>query len=407
MIVAFFRIHGKKSLQTLLQESKLALAAPMNMAFDIWEPFNDLIQLFFEYFEDDYRPSELEKEVTTLISCFVGVGLTHDKLVEAHKNQSNFVNNLRSLLNEFCYSMAINPEDLKDYILWYLENGRTKKEEEAESRTKLEAILANPNVESAVANPWQPFKTMYELFVASFKSFYSTHEIVRGGKLVVSSLIHAGMIHDTMKAIYRQEVESESTNAEKEMKNRFVEILEHNFPKIQSIPIPIDDLASFLVHYCKKTFVGEGTNPAEGEATVGGSSTNSAGRNREALIQKRKRGRGNKKKKASGAKVFRQVIARQERGAKIAGDSSDGDESTPTDALTTCRRKLSAMLPKNEESDEYKEFVARFNSLFMVSLILLHVRLVAHKGGRWLWLWHLHYSFCFKLRNWFQGTIGA
>ena len=362
MIVAFFRTHGKKSLQTLVEESKLALAAPLNMAFEVWKPFNDMIDRFFEHFEEGFKQSVLEKEVTTLISCFVGVGLTHDKLVDAHKFQINFDQNLRSLLTEFCYSMTINPEDLRYFILCYLDHLKNKKEE---SSSNFES-QSDPLMAESDANPWLSFKTMYELFVASFKSFYSTHEIVRGAKLVVSSLLHAGMVHETMKAIYRQEMESESTNPESVMKSRFVEILDHNFPKIQTIPIPIDDLANFLVHYCKKTFVGdEAASQAEDEA---GTSANLDLKYKKTMENRRKRSRGAKKKKERmTAKVFRQVIARQGKGANNASDSSDADEAAPTDALSICRRKLSAMLPKDEESDEYKEFDLRFNSLCMVS----------------------------------------
>ena len=36
-----------------------------------------------------------------------------------------------------------------------------------------------------MTNHWQPFKMMYDLFVASFKSYYSTHETVRGAKLTI------------------------------------------------------------------------------------------------------------------------------------------------------------------------------------------------------------------------------
>ena len=353
MIVAFFRTHGKKSLQTLVEESKLALAAPMNMAFEVWQPFNDMIELFFEHFEGDYRRSELEKEVTTLISCFVGVGLTHDKLVEAYKKQNNFVPNLRCLLDEFCFSMTINVEELKEFIVWYLDHGSAKKKEEAQEST------LDPSEAESAANTWLPYKTMYELFLASFRFIYSTHEIVRGAKLVISSLLHAGMIHDTMKAIYRQEMESESTNAGSEMKKRFSEILEHNFPKIHSMPIPMDDLANFLVHYCKKNFVVTEDAP-QAEDTGAAARSNK----KTVQVQRRKRVR---KRKGNDAKVFRQVIARQEKGGRNSSDSSDSDEPASTDALSTCRRKLSAMLPKNEESDEYKQFILRFNSLFMVS----------------------------------------
>ena len=120
LIVTFFRIHGQKSFEIIMEESKLSLQPPMNMPFEVWRPFDDLIQMFFSYFEGRTMRSELEKEVTTLISCFVGVGLTHDKLVEAYNTKEDFEDSLGQLLLQLCFSQTFKSDELKKFVLIYL-----------------------------------------------------------------------------------------------------------------------------------------------------------------------------------------------------------------------------------------------------------------------------------------------
>ena len=95
LVVAYFRENGHKSFKTLIEESKLVLDPPPNIPSDVWCPFNPMVVDFFaEFGRSRLDQNELNSEVTSLIRCFVGVGLTYDKLIETFSTQRNFEDNL-------------------------------------------------------------------------------------------------------------------------------------------------------------------------------------------------------------------------------------------------------------------------------------------------------------------------
>ena len=109
--MAFFSQNAHKSRQEIFNESKLVVPTPPNISHDVWFAFNDMIKLFFDEFggtekkgKKSLKTADLESEVTTLVSCFIAVGLCHEKLVEAFCTKDNFERNLRCLLLEFCSS---------------------------------------------------------------------------------------------------------------------------------------------------------------------------------------------------------------------------------------------------------------------------------------------------------------
>jgi len=322
---------------------KLTLPPPMNIPYEVWMPFDDLIQMFFTYFEGRVKRSELEREVTTLISCFVGVNLTHDQLVESYNTKENFEESLYQLLLQLCSSKMIQTEEFKKFVLIYLskvEDLVRKKKEAKERNIAVVEMISDDNEESA--NSWLSYRKMHDIFVASFKEVYNAHEVVRGSKLVISSLLQAGMIHETMETIYKEEMELHPFGCKDEMRAKFLEILDRNFPKIPSVPIPVEEIANFLVYYCEKTFLAP--------AAVAPVDHGEVERKRENRKGKRKRDR----KSSEGSNP------RNEAGG-----------SKQSDALTTCRQKLSPLIPKDENSDNFKEFNIRFNSLGVVMTSLL------------------------------------
>jgi hypothetical protein len=127
----------------------------------------------------------LEREVTTLISCFIGVGLTHEKLFENYLTKDNFGNNLRCLLSEFFTSKSINIEELKKFLMNYLKLVKMQREKAEEAKKKIPSESEAPENESSEeSNDWLPYKPMYDQFVARFNR-YSKHEVLRGGKLLI------------------------------------------------------------------------------------------------------------------------------------------------------------------------------------------------------------------------------
>jgi hypothetical protein len=95
LVVAFFKEHGHKTHQTLMDESKIVLDPPVNVPFDIWYPFNRMIAEFFvEFSQSGLDQDQLNGEVTSLVGCFIGVGFTYDKLIETYATKQNFKNNV-------------------------------------------------------------------------------------------------------------------------------------------------------------------------------------------------------------------------------------------------------------------------------------------------------------------------
>jgi hypothetical protein len=110
LVVAFFRQNAHKSREEIFNESKLVVPTPPNISHDVWFAFNEMVKMFFDEFggsekgRKSLKSADLESEVTNLVSCFIAVGLSHDKLVEAFCTKDNFERNLRCLLLEFCSS---------------------------------------------------------------------------------------------------------------------------------------------------------------------------------------------------------------------------------------------------------------------------------------------------------------
>jgi hypothetical protein len=56
---------------------------------------------------------------------------------------------------------------------------------------------------NAEDNDWKSYYGLYESFVQGFSGKYPRHEVVRGAKLVISSLLMTGMTQETLKSIYQ------------------------------------------------------------------------------------------------------------------------------------------------------------------------------------------------------------
>lgn len=220
-------------------------------------------------------------------------------------------------------------------------------------------MISDDNDDSA--NSWLPFKPMHGLFTASFKEFYSAHEAVRGSKLVISSLLEAGMIHETMETIFREEMEVHPLGYQDEMKSKFFEILRRNFPKLPSVPIPLDDIANFLVHYCQKTFA----DPA-GVGGGGGGGNDLEDYEEEEEDQAVGDTRGREDKRMKDTNKQQQQVSETSQAANDTQRQRDAAKLQQTDALTICRLKLCTMIPADDASDAFKEFNIRCNSLGVV-----------------------------------------
>ncbi len=185
-------------------------------------------------------------------------------------------------------------------------------------------------------------------------------------------------------------------------------ILKKNFPNIQSVPIPIRDIADFLVEYCKRTFDRSKDAPSSVE-NKSAQTTNSKGTDSVSkAISKKWDNKSTDKNDGSNSKTesketsrFQGEYSDEEEGdededdlsytpTKISrsriqqSDDDDDDISIvcekkkedksperdmPKDALSVCRYMLSKALPTTKSDlTEFIEYTNRFNSLKMVNI---------------------------------------